>query len=153
ARIKKWAENGVIVSQGGSQQGWALYAKDGKPGFAIRRDAGLSKVENLSPIPVGKPVVLRATLKQDGSVSFRAGKEAGQPLRLEAPLNVTPGEGVLVGKDHGGLVGDYPKDFEFDGEIERIVIRVSEDGGALKKADGKKAAGKKPGKKRKAKRN
>lgn len=132
ARIKEWGDNGVIVSQGGSQQGWALYSKDGQPCFALRRDAGLAKVEDLPPIPVGKPVVLRATLKQDGTVTFRAGKKTGQPLRVEAPLNLTPGEGVTVGNDHGGLVGDYPKDFEFNGKVNRIVIRVSEDGGELK---------------------
>jgi len=143
AKIAEWGDQGVIVSQGGSRFGYALYSKDGKPGFVIRDKGESYSIESTEVIQKGEEVRLVATLALDGVMTFKAGKQKGQISNTAGSITETPGEGVTVGNDPAGQVGDYGADWGFNGQVQNVVIRVSERGKAFHKEakpkEGKKA--------------
>jgi arylsulfatase len=111
--------NGVLVAQGGSTHGWALYVQDGTLHFAIRRAGKLSVVDGPA-LHVGKSAF---SLAQDGSVRIESGKTAAT-ARVPGPLTKHPQDGLQVGRDGNGLVGDYKAEFPFTGKIGGASIEI-----------------------------
>ncbi len=118
--LQKLGTAGVLVSQGGSAAGYVLYQKDDHVYFGIRRNGKLSTVSG--SVPAATKTV-HVTVSKDGLVTATAdGNElfsAQQSL-----LNTMPIDGLQVGKDTGGRVGDYDTDFEYNGEIQNVKIEI-----------------------------
>lgn len=111
---------GVLVSQGGSAAGYVLYQKDGLVHFGIRRGGKLSTVSGSAPkttksfhVIVAKDGLVTGTA--DGTKLF-----SGQ----QSLLNTMPIDGLQIGKDTGGRVGDYNTDFEYNGTIQNVRIEI-----------------------------
>lgn len=130
AKISEWADNGVIVSQGGTGMGYSLYAKDGKPVFALRLEGKLYSAQLPDTLKGGEAANLNARLMRDGTLVLRANKT--KPARASAPglLPSVPVDELVVGSDTKGLVGEYGADFKFAGKIDEVVIRTVEPGEA-----------------------
>jgi hypothetical protein len=106
---------GVIVAQGGSFGGWALYAKDGKPAYCYNL-FGLErfKVEGDAPIPPGEHQVRMefaydgGGLAKGGAVSlYLDGDKVGEG-RVDAtvPMVFSADETTDVGSDSATPVAD-----------------------------------------------
>jgi hypothetical protein len=128
---------GVIVSQGGSFGGWALYAKDGKPAYCYNL-FGLErfKIEGDTPIPPGEHQV-RMEFAYDGGGLAKGGTVTlyldGQPVgkgRVEAtqPMMFSADETTDVGSDSATPVSDdyRPLDSRFTGRVRWIQIDLDD---------------------------
>jgi arylsulfatase A-like enzyme len=131
---------GVLVAQGSSSGGYALYVKDHKLHYAynflgvqqfhVATDATIGdgkhelrvELEPTGPADIahGKGTPARAQLYIDG-------KLAGQgDLPVTIPIDIGITDGLSCGRDEGSAVTtDYQAPFAFTGKLEKIVVDVS----------------------------
>jgi arylsulfatase A-like enzyme len=136
--VPKSGAKGVIVAQGGSSNGWSLYAKDGRLKycynfFGIRQ----FYAEASKPIPEGRHQV-RLEFKYDGgglakggnAMLFLDGAKVGEG-RVDAtvPMAFSADETCNIGRDTGSPVSpDYaPTGNEFSGEVNWVQIDLEKD--------------------------
>ena len=115
--------DGVIVAQGGVTDGYALYIKDGKLTFATRQQGKLTTVaapeafdSNQHEVAVTLAKSGVVTLQIDG-VKFATGEAPNAMIRM-------PLDGLQVGRDLNGAVGEYRAPFEFKGRILSLTLNV-----------------------------
>jgi arylsulfatase len=125
---------GMIVTQGGSEGGYGLYLRKGKPTFVYNY---LSKERPTfaSDQPLGKGKhTLVVDFKYDGGgigkgggVTLKANGKSVAEGRIErsVPIQFAIFEGLDVGMDNGSAVDwTYQMPFKFTGRIERVEIEV-----------------------------
>jgi len=126
------ATEGAILSIGGSDGGYGLYVKDGKPVFAGNfLNRTIARAASSEALPEGKSQV-RAEFAYDGGgmgkggklTLFVDGKQVGEG-RLEQTQGITLGLGgtLDVGADTGTAVDEvYTPPYAFNGGIEQVVV-------------------------------
>jgi len=122
AEIEPAGTNGVIISQGASANGYALYLENGKPAFAIRSQGELTTVIAREPLGSGH-FKIEGKLAADGAISITVdGKEvaAGHAPGLIANQ---PGRGLTVGSSEEP-VGNYTAPGTFSGKIENVRVQA-----------------------------
>jgi arylsulfatase len=121
ANIDVQKPEGVIVAQGGTAQGYALFIDQGKLTFVVRSGGKAVPIAGTADLK-GQHAVL-AQLKADGtmllSVDGQPAAEGKSELLTKMPL-----DGLDVGTDEGGLVGTYGERNEFGGTIESVLIEL-----------------------------
>jgi len=125
AALASTAANGVIVAQGGSSQGFALYVKGRRPALALRVNGSITSIAGPEPLPEG-PVEVSARVGAAGELSLAVGGATVAEGRAPAPIPRMPLDGLQVGRDDGGAVGPYRTPFAFGGKIDEVVIRIGE---------------------------
>ncbi|BCM93482.1 arylsulfatase [Abditibacteriota bacterium] len=118
-------ENGVIVAQGGAQVGYALYLKAGMLEVATRVGGQLTVVTAPEALPAGA-VTVGAQLTRDGALTLLIGAKTVATGKAPTPLRTMPVDGLQVGRDLAGLVGNYQQENDFDGVIERVSIELKD---------------------------
>jgi len=117
--------DGVLVAQGGSSLGWSLYVKDGHLTFATRHGGKLTVAQAKEPLGRGR-VEAGAHLARDGTITVEvAGKEAAR-AKAPGPIPEMPLDGLEVGRDNKGAVGDYDEPNPLKGKVETVVIDLEE---------------------------
>ncbi len=122
-KIAKPGTQGVLVAQGGSSAGFSIYQKAGKVWFAVRRNGQLSTVSTSAPKQAG---TLKVTLNKDASVTIAYENQTQSSGKVSGLLNAMPADGIQVGTDLAGIVGDHQADFAFDGELQNVLLTISE---------------------------
>jgi arylsulfatase A-like enzyme len=123
AQIEATGPEGVIVAQGGGGNGFALYLHEGKLAFAIRAKKQLSAVTSEKPLPPGAHKV-EAKFTSDLEVAlFVDGQPFGEG-KADAFIANQPVEGLTVGNDGKGAVGDYTAPNDFAGKIENVTVQA-----------------------------
>ena len=79
-----------------------------------------------SPSLTPGPGTVEASLAKDGSVLVLWKEAKIAEGKVEGPLRATPAEGMQVGQDLGAAVANYAVPFRFQGEIRRLVLKLSE---------------------------
>lgn len=112
---------GVLLSQGGSAAGYTLYLQDGALHFAARSHGELFHFSGAAPAAG----LLRCDVLDGGKVLVTQGGQTLLQGQMKGLLDAMPIDGLQVGTDTGGVVGEYPSDFAFDGTIKeaRVMIR------------------------------
>lgn len=122
--LKKAGRNGVLAAQGGSNLGWAFYQEEGKLVFAIRRPDRLTTISLGGPVPDTARRVA-AHFSNEGILTFAVDE---QPISAKGEVrelvSEMPVDGLDIGRDTKGTVGDYKGPFAYDGEIESVVIEL-----------------------------
>ena len=111
---------GALVSQGGDAHGFCLYLEEGRLCFAVNRSGKVSVVRSDEPVATTVRQCAAAINKQ-GRVTLHAD---GRPIgagKLAGLVAEHPVDGLQVGCDKGGTVGDYAAPIAFDGKISRVV--------------------------------
>jgi len=122
ASVDKMAD-GVLVAQGGTADGYSLHLKDGKLCFATRHNGELNVVTSDVDVPAaGGEISLR--LNQDGTVTMSVGDRRLASGKVPGPMARMPIDGLQVGRDTGGAVGEYSTEFPFQGRITLVTVRV-----------------------------
>jgi arylsulfatase len=122
-RLDGPAESGVLVAQGGTVNGFALYCKDGTLHWAIRRERELHEIT--APLAaLGSAQKITASLARDGSLRLAAGGRDLAAGKAPGLLPKLPVDGLQVGRDLKGAVGDYTSPFPFQGKIEAVVLEL-----------------------------
>jgi arylsulfatase A len=122
AEIEPGGTDGVIVTQGGGAQGFAIYLIGGKLAFAVRETKELTTIVAKEALGSGHFVV-RASLHADGAMALLVdGKEvaAGKAAGL---IPRQPKAGLAVGAAETSVVGDDTS-AAFKGTISNVTIHV-----------------------------
>ncbi|RPH61922.1 MAG: arylsulfatase [Acidobacteria bacterium] len=136
--VPKSGAEGVIVAQGGSTNGWSLYARGGKLKYCYNFfGITVTFVEATQPIPAGHHQV-RMEFKYDGGglakgggvTLYVDGKPVGQGrVEQTVPMAFSGDETCDVGREAGSPVSpDYgPEDNAFSGEVNWVQIDLEKD--------------------------
>jgi arylsulfatase A-like enzyme len=136
--VPKSGAEGVIVAQGGSTNGWSLYAKGGRLKYCYNFfGITVTIVEAAQPIPAGNHQV-RMEFKYDGGglakgggvTLYVDGKSVGQGrVERTVPMAFSGDETCDVGKENGSPVSpDYgPTGNAFSGEVNWVQIDLEKD--------------------------
>ena len=131
---------GVLVAQGGSSGGYALYVKDHKLHYAynflgiqqyhLASDATIADGRHELRFefePTGKPDFAHGKGTPARAQLYVDGKLAGQTdLPVTIPLDIGITDGLTCGRDDGSTVTtDYRGPFAFSGALEKVVVDVS----------------------------
>lgn len=125
AKIREWGPDGVIVAQGGSAHGYALYAKSSRLCFATRTNGTLNEVQTAAPLSSGQVIEVR--VRKNGNVVMRVDGTVVHEAVLAKILQQMPADGLQVGRDEKGLVGAYADEFPYQGKIDSILIEIDDD--------------------------
>ena len=121
--VTEFARDGVLVAQGGSAVGFSLYLKEGVPIFAVREDGGIHTVQGDKPL-AAEGVTLTASLDRNGVLTLKAGEKALATGHAPGLISRLPQDGLQVGSDLNGAVGNYTAPFSFSGKLGRVWIEV-----------------------------
>ena len=122
--ISELAPDGVLLAQGGSADGYSLYLKDGRLTFALRHGGKLESIRANDPLSTS-PAVVSATLAKDGAVTIKSGDQV-LATGSSAILTRQPKDGLQVGQDGGGAVGEYSAPFLFRGKLGPVTLDLQE---------------------------
>ena len=114
ATVRHWKPNGVVISHGGVQFGYALYFKDGHPAVALRNQGRL--VELIGDVPVSGKVEIAAHVEADTLRLLVGGKVVAEG-ESSGLLKKQPGIGLYLGEDFKDPVGSYRVPNKFNGKL------------------------------------
>jgi len=126
--------SGMIVTQGGSEGGYGLYLREGKPVFVYNFLAfERPTFSGDAALPAGKTTI-EVAFKYDGGgmgkggeVTLKAGGKtvAGGRIEHTVPIQFAIFEGLDIGLDTGSPVDwTYQLPFKFTGKIEKVTIEL-----------------------------
>ena len=125
--------DGVLVAEGGSSAGYALYIKNGRPSYTYNYfQREVTTVAAKDPLPKGKAVIELRFAYEGGGMGKGAtitlmvnGKKAGEARQSRTvPRAYSFEEGFGVGQDTASPVGPYKAPFAFRGILERLELRA-----------------------------
>jgi arylsulfatase A-like enzyme len=117
------AANGVIVAQGGVTDGWAVYMQDGQLCFATTY-AGKRSIVRANGAITGAGTV-EAVMSNQGQVVLSWNGQAIGQGSVGGALREQPLDGLQVGFDDAGNVGDYTSPFSYPVEkIDSVLITL-----------------------------
>lgn len=114
--------DGVIVAQGGTADGWSLYVKDSEPKFAAT--IGGKRVFVSTDHRLAGPATIQVVLAKNGDVRINVDQQEIVSAKLPSCLKNQPIDGLQVGRDENGNVGDYQAPFAFQGEVKNVVLKI-----------------------------
>ncbi|MEZ6066415.1 MAG: arylsulfatase [Planctomycetaceae bacterium] len=114
---------GVLVAQGGDAHGFVMYLQDGELRFGVCRDGVYSEVA-AKLVAAVKGTTLTARLAADGKVTLSRDDERIGQHTVAGLVTSMPVDGLQVGRDLNGTVGDYVAPFAFDGAISEVRIEL-----------------------------
>ena len=114
--------NGVIVAQGGTNLGWSLYLKDGEPVFATTNGGKRTVVASGAKIEAETTIVV--SLKKKGQVQLTVGDHKAAKGKTPGAFKDQPLDGLQVGQDLNGPVGDYEDPHPLEGKVTKCVIEL-----------------------------
>ncbi|MCA9054689.1 MAG: sulfatase-like hydrolase/transferase, partial [Planctomycetaceae bacterium] len=117
--------DGVIVAQGGSQAGWAVYIQDERLKFTTRV-RGQETTFETDPPTAGTEVELTASLLGDGAMRMHIGQDLPQVVMAPSVIPNAPGDGLEVGQDRRSPVGNYAAPFTWTGQVQEVTVAVGE---------------------------
>tara|TARA_R110002072_G_scaffold303069_1_gene492618 strand:+ start:118271 stop:120337 length:2067 start_codon:yes stop_codon:yes gene_type:complete len=121
--LKKLGTDGVMVAHGGTAEGYSLYLKDGTLTFVTRRGGKLSKVAAAQKLS-SESTRVEAHLSRAGAVTLLIDEKPVATGNFAEGLPRHPIDGLQVGSDEGGFVGEYKSPFPFNGEIASVTIEL-----------------------------
>lgn len=128
------AAEGMIVTQGGSEGGYGLYLREGKPTF-VYNYLGMDRPTFMAdkPLPKGKSIIV-VDFAYDGGGMGKGGKltlstngvtQAEGRLERTVPIQFAICEGLDIGMDNGSAVDfTYPLPFAFTGRVHQVQIDI-----------------------------
>ena len=115
--------DGVIVAQGGSSLGYVLYVKNGRLVMATRHRGKLTAVAAPAALPAGELEVC-GELATDGAVKLKVAGKVVASGKAPGPIPSMPIDGLEVGRDEKGAVGDYTAPNALTGKIKSVTIEI-----------------------------
>ena len=117
--------DGVLVAQGGNQNGMALYLQNGHLNFVTRIKNEITIARDELPFPLHEPVKVLAEFRRDMQLVLTVDDREAALVKAPGMLPARPPEGLSVGFDQRpSLVGEYRNDHHFQGELRNLQLRV-----------------------------
>jgi arylsulfatase A len=120
-QIAPKAPSGVIVAQGGSAVGYALYLKDNRLVFVVRRSAeDITRITS-AEIPAGR-LSVEARLGGDGTMTLAVNGKPVAKGKAGGLIDRQPMEDFCVGHDNRMPLDAYDGKTRFAGSIEQLKV-------------------------------
>lgn len=120
AAVRADKPDGVIVAHGGRSEGYCLFVKNGRPGFAVTA-AGKPTIITADQAVAGKWVQLAAAVTADRQMTLSIDGQAAASAPLPKFITKDPNDGLTIGADEKTTVmPDSPP--PFTGLIESLQI-------------------------------
>jgi len=119
--IAKPGSQGVLISQGGAARGWVFYEQNNALHFLVRNQDD-TKLLSSEPL-TSEPKTVTARLTKRRLVLTADGKTVAEAAKFPL-VGGMPVDGLEVGQDTKGKIGDYEGPFAFDGEIKNATVRI-----------------------------
>jgi arylsulfatase len=126
--------SGMIITQGGSEGGYGLYMREGRPVFVYNfLGAERPTFAGDEALPPGKTVIEVAFaydgggMGKGGEITVKAGGKilAGGRIERSVPIQFAIFEGLDIGLDNGSPVDwTYKLPFKFTGKIDKVTVEV-----------------------------
>ncbi|HEY3863668.1 MAG TPA: sulfatase [Verrucomicrobiae bacterium] len=122
--VKPESDNAVIVAQGGSKVGYALYLADGLPAFSVRENGKLFTVKAAER--PGRDFKLDAQLLSNGSMTLAVDGKISATGAAPGLVSGQPKESMCVGFDDGAAVAKYKQKAKepFQGKLTGLSVMV-----------------------------
>lgn len=118
--VETAAKDGVILAQGGSQHGYALHLKDGRPVFTVRiHDQAASIV---APAAVSGKFSLSATLRSGGVMALAVNGKQVAEGNAGGLIPKQPQDALSIGEDAQTAVGNYDAPNVLRGKVTNVKI-------------------------------
>ncbi|HUG70297.1 MAG TPA: PQQ-binding-like beta-propeller repeat protein [Pirellulaceae bacterium] len=123
--VEAWVQadrpDGVVVAHGGPAVGYALVLQGGKPQFLVRtKDKVTAAKSNVETI--GRWTHLVGVLSEDKQVKLYINGRLVDKVQAPSLLPSNPAQGLEIGADDAGAVGDYRSPLGFTGMIDEVRI-------------------------------
>lgn len=124
-RVTRRAARGVIVAQGGREQGYAVHLLDDKLAFDVRVDGRVTRIISQDVVPL--VFRFRAELND---LQMLLGVDGRQVARGRSPglIPVQPKDGQSVGRDELSAAGDYEPPNPLQGEVTELRVEAKRPG-------------------------
>ena len=116
--------DGILVAQGGDAHGWNLFMHEGMVHFTIRLGGKVETVRASEKLGA-KEWRLSAKLDSRGEVNLYSEDRKLGSGKVTGLVKEMPADGLQVGRDEGGTVGEDRQSFAFDGEIKKVRIKIN----------------------------
>ena len=121
AWIQAGGKDGVVVARGGPNEGFALILKAGKPRFAVRTADALFSAGATKPVGTTWTHVAGVMTAGKTLQIYVNGQLAGSG-KAGSLISSNPSQGMEIGADDRGSVGDYSSPFGFTGLIDEVRV-------------------------------
>jgi len=115
--------DGVIVAQGGVTHGWSLYLAEGELCFAATHQGTRTIIR--SGAKVEGQTSVAASLDTNGVVTLTINGDQVKVDHVPGTLVQQPLDGLQVGEDIKGQVGNYTVPFPLQGSVDSLVIELT----------------------------
>lgn len=122
ADVTSAGHDGVLIAQGGVNHGYALHLQDGILNFSTRHNGKLTIIAMKTLLPKEKTSI-QLQLDKNGKVTLHADGKVTEG-KVPGPMYSQPIDGLQVGVDLNGVVGEYKPDIQFRGRISNVQIRL-----------------------------
>jgi len=124
ADIEPAGKEGVVVAQGGTARGYAVYLTQGKLAFAVREGGNLTTIVTKDPLGNGHFLV-QATLHANGALALLVdGKQVAEG-KAGGLIGQQPRAGLSVGYASQAAVGDYDTPDPFKGKVSNVRVKAT----------------------------
>lgn len=113
------APDGVILAQGGRQDGYSLWLRDGKLVFTVRVDEKPVSIETKAPTG---HFTVTAKLNRDATMDLAVNGKVAANGRAAGLIPVEPKDALSIGEDARSAVGEYSSPNSLDGKIENVRV-------------------------------
>ncbi len=124
ATLDKLAPDGVIIADGGLRAGFSLYMKDGHACFAVRSTSDFTTITSKDPLPA-ETKSITAKLAADGAMTLSADDHELANGKAPHLIDLQPKDGLQIGQDKAGAVGEYKSPFAFQGTIKGVKVELT----------------------------
>jgi hypothetical protein len=114
--------SGVIVAQGGVTHGWSLYLLNGEVCFATTHQGQRTVIR--SGQKMSGETTISASLDVQGVAKLFIGDKEVKVAHVPGLLVQQPLDGLQVGQDTKGAVGNYEAPFELQGRVATVRIEI-----------------------------
>ncbi len=115
--------DGVIIAQGGSAEGYALFIQGGVLCFVTRHGGKETLLKDTS-VGTDSLESMICTLDRKGAVQVTGGNRTLLSGNVPGPLEKMPVDGLQIGRDLKGTVGPYQAPFAYEGNIKTVVFKI-----------------------------
>ena len=112
---------GVIVARGGPAEGFAIRLENGKPEFLVRSGSELGKAIGPKPVVGGWHHIV-GVLNNDKSMKLFIDGELVSTAKAPGLISKDPAQGLEIGDDIGGSVGDGESETSFTGIVDEVRL-------------------------------
>ena len=116
-------KGGVLISHGGSRNGYSLYLEDGKPTFSCRLGGALHTFRATQALPKDR-ISLSVLVAADGRVSLGMGDEVLAEGKVPGLFKGLPQDPLEVGNDSQSTVVSYSFSPRFKGKVHEAKLKL-----------------------------